>query len=609
MLSKIKSSLVYRSSRVLSSRDRFKVIVVICLQIFFGFLDLAGVAIIGVLGALAVTGIQSSQPGDRVNSILSFLSIENQSLQYQVGVLGIIAAVLLISRTIFSVIFTRRILHFLSQRCAVISKELTMKILSQDLLSIRKKTIQETVYTITTGVNSVVLGIIGVTVNLFADVSLLIVLSAGLLLIDPLTAIFAFIVFASIAVFLYRILNSRAQRYGRQEAALSVQNNEKIVEVLESYRELYVRNRRSFYANQIGAVRADLSHATAELSFLPFVTKYIIETAMVVIALVICAIQFQLQDAVHAVASLSVFLAAGTRIVPAILRVQQAALSVKGSVGSAGPTLDEIETLIADQSSLYVPRDPQFKHEGFQATVEIQQLTFSYTETDQPTLFIQELKIPAGTMVAVVGPSGAGKTTLVDLILGVFPPSSGEIRVSGVSPREAIEKWPGSIGYVPQDVVIANGTIRSNVELGFEPQDSNTSQVERAITDAHLGELVRSFDSSIDESVGEKGSRLSGGERQRLGIARALFTNPEVLILDEATSALDAATEELVSKTILGMKSQKTVILIAHRLSTVLIADLVLYLENGRVRASGTFDEVRAQVPDFDANAKLLGIS
>ena len=608
MPSKIKSSIVYRSTRVLNSRDRFKVIVVICLQIFFGLLDLAGVAIIGVLGALAVTGIQSSQPGDRVNSVLSFLNIENETLQYQVGLLGIMAAALFIARTIFSIIFTRRMLHFLSQRCAVIAKDLALKILSQDLLSIRKRTIQETVYTITTGVNSVVIGIIGVVVNLSADISLLIVLSAGLLIIDPVTALFAFIVFASIAVLLYRILNGRAQKYGQIEATLSVKNNEKIVEVLESYRELFVRNRRSFYANEIGKVRADLAHATAEISFLPFITKYIIETAMVVIALFICAIQFKLQDAVHAVASLSIFLAAGTRIVPAILRVQQAALAVKGSIGSAGPTLEALENLVADPSSLTDSQAPEFKHQGFVAEIEIRQLSFSYGQTLEPTLLISDLDIPAGSMVAVVGPSGAGKTTLVDLILGIFPPSHGTIKVSGMSPREAIEKWPGSIGYVPQDVVIANGSIRSNIELGFEPDEVNTFQVERAVRDAHLGDLVGTFSSSIDESVGEKGSRLSGGERQRLGIARALYTNPQILILDEATSALDAATEELVSKTVLGMKSQKTVILIAHRLSTVKVADLVLYLENGRIKASGTFDEVRAQVPDFDANAKLLGI-
>lgn len=608
MLSKIKNSIVYRSTRILSARDRFKVSAVVILQIFFGLLDLAGVAIIGVLGALAVTGIQSSQPGDRVSSVLAFLHIENRTLQYQVAVLGSMAATLLISRTIFSIIFTRRILHFLSHRCAVIAKEITLKILSQDLLSIRKKTIQENVYTITVGVNSVVIGIIGVTVNLFSDVSLLVVLSAGLLVIDPVTAIFAFIVFASIAILLYRVLNSRAHKYGQIEAELSVKNNEKIVEVLESYRELFVRNRRSYYADEIGEIRADLAYATAELSFLPFITKYIIETAMVVIALLICAIQFKLQDAVHAVASLSIFLAAGTRIVPAILRVQQAALSVKGSIGSAGPTLEALENLESIPNETQKSSEPEFEHPEFESSIHIDQLTFSYVEGDEPTLQIPHLEIAPGTMVAVVGPSGAGKTTFVDLILGIFPPSSGSIKVSGMSPEAAVEKWPGSIGYVPQDVVIANGSVRSNIELGFVPNSLNTSYVEKAVRDAHLWDLVSGFPQLIDETVGEKGSRLSGGERQRLGIARALFTNPEILILDEATSALDAATEELVSKTIMGMKSQKTVILIAHRLSTVKVADLVLYLENGRIKASGTFDEVRALVPDFDANAKLLGI-
>jgi ABC-type multidrug transport system fused ATPase/permease subunit len=388
---------------------------VICLQIFFGLLDLLGVAIIGVLGALAVTGIQSSKPGNRVSSVLSFLQIENESLQFQVGVLGLVAAGLLVSRTIFSIIFTRRILHFLSHRCAVISKDLTLKILSQDMLSIRKKSIQETVYTITAGVNSIVLGILGVTVNLISDISLLLVLAMGLLVVDPITAIFAFIIFASIAVLLYRILNGRAHRYGKQEASLSVMNNEKVVEVLESYRELYVRNRRSHYANEIGKIRADLSYATAELSFLPFITKYIIESAMVVIALAICAIQFQLQDAVHAVASLSVFLAAGTRIVPAILRVQQAALAIKSGIGTAGPTLESLENLEIDPYLLQNSASPQFVHQGFDASIRIKDLIFHYNENSNPTLVIPELNISAGSMVAIVGPSGAGKTTFLHL--------------------------------------------------------------------------------------------------------------------------------------------------------------------------------------------------
>jgi ABC-type multidrug transport system fused ATPase/permease subunit len=177
-----------------------------------------------------------------------------------------------------------------------------------------------------------------------------------------------------------------------------------------------------------------------------------------------------------------------------------------------------------------------------------------------------------------------------------------------MSPREAINCWPGAIGYVPQDVIIANSTIRANVELGFKKSENHDLKIHTVIHEAHLTDLVSGFELGLDEPVGEKGTKLSGGERQRLGIARALFTNPEVLILDEATSALDASTEEAISKTISGMKNRKTVVLVAHRLSTVQSADLVIYLENGRVLSMGSFEHVRGQVPDFDKNAKLLGI-
>jgi ABC-type multidrug transport system fused ATPase/permease subunit len=169
-------------------------------------------------------------------------------------------------------------------------------------------------------------------------------------------------------------------------------------------------------------------------------------------------------------------------------------------------------------------------------------------------------------------------------------------------------KWPGAIGYVPQNVVITDGTVRSNIELGFEPTDLNLENVLEAIHGAHLDELVAGFRLGIEESVGERGSKLSGGERQRLGLARALYTNPAVLILDEATSSLDASTEEAISKAISAMRTETTIVVIAHRLSTVLSADLVVYLENGSVRASGSFAKVRSEVPEFDKNARLLGI-
>jgi ABC-type multidrug transport system fused ATPase/permease subunit len=170
------------------------------------------------------------------------------------------------------------------------------------------------------------------------------------------------------------------------------------------------------------------------------------------------------------------------------------------------------------------------------------------------------------------------------------------------------KKWPGAIGYVPQEVVLRAGSITSNVSSGFENIDPDSELVSDAIDMAQLSQFVLSLPDGVQTNVGERGSKISGGQRQRIGIARALFTKPKLLVLDEATSALDGQTESEISDAIHGLKGKVTLILIAHRLSTVMSADQIIYLDAGRIRAQGTFDEVRAAVPDFDKQAKLMGL-
>ena len=604
----MKNSVIREVFQVLPKQDRRKISFVVILQILMSFLDLLGVAIIGVLGALAVSGVQSSQPGNRVSTVIEILHLSNRTFQEQAAFLGIAAASILVFRTLASVVFTRRTLFFLSRRGAALSTSLVSKLLSRPLLEIQMRTTQDAVYALTSGVNAVTLGVLGTAVILISDLSLLLVMTIGLLVVDPVIALLSVFTFTAIGALIYRLMHQRAENLGREESSLAVKSSETIIEVLSSYREAVVRNRREYYAREIGKKRWRNADVLAELAFMPNISKYIIETTVVLGALAISAVQFILQDAAHAIATLAVFLAAGTRIAPAVMRVQQGALQIKSSAGVATPTLQLIKDL---QNAQELPKSQDaipLTHMGFISEINLKDVCLQYSENAKFALDRISLAISPGSSVALVGPSGAGKTSLVDVILGVIRPDSGTVEISGCNPIKAISNWPGAIGYVPQDVIVTNGTIRENIALGYPASEATDEIVMRVLKMAQLESLVNSYPQGSDTYLGERGTRISGGQRQRLGIARALLTNPKLLVLDEATSALDGETEAAIASAIHALKGSVTIVMIAHRLSTVREADLVVYLSEGRIEASGTFEEVRRQVPEFDNQAKLMGL-
>jgi len=602
------SSPIVRSARILSKLDQRKVFAVLAIQIMFGFLDLAGVALIGVIGGLAITGVQGIAPGNRIYTVLSFFQIENLQLQTQATILGISAAVLLIAKTFLSVIFVRKTVFFLSRRSAAISTNLISKVLQQPLIQVQTRSMQETLFAVTSGVNAIALGILNTTVLIISDSMLLIILAIGLFLVDPIVAVSTFAVFALIALLLYRLLQVRAVKLGEDNREVSIESSEKILEVLNSYREIVVRNRRGYYAQELGKLRYRLADISAETAFMPNISKYVIEVTVVLGSLSIAAVQFIVNDAAHAFAVLSVFMAASTRISPAILRLQQGAVSIKSHLGSALPTLDLIEELDSKTLSTQKIQGLDLLHRGFEASINIEGVSITYPTKSKPAIKSITLQIRSGDVVSFVGSSGAGKSTLIDAILGVLEPDIGSIKIQGLSPIEAIENWPGAIGYVPQDVMISNGTIKQNVCLGFPESEVKDEDVWKALEIAHLKNFVEGLPKGLDTSVGDRGTRISGGQRQRLGIARAMFTRPKLLVLDEATSSLDGITEAGITEAIKGLKGHVTVILIAHRLSTVKESDVIHYLSDGVLVHSGSFDEVRSAIPEFDKQAQLMGL-
>jgi ABC-type multidrug transport system fused ATPase/permease subunit len=602
------TTVIGRSFLILSKSDRKKVLFAILIQITISILDLLGVAAIGLLGALSVLGIQSGTSSGKVYSLLKTINLENQTFQVQSIILGISAVLLLVGRTFFSIYFTRRILFFLSRRGAAISSSLVSKLLTNDLVVVQVKSTQDRIYALTHGVQIMVIQVLAATIILISDVSLLIVMTLTLFVLDFYLALSTMLLLGILAMFFYRFIYAKARLLATESTELTIQSNEKISEVLQSYREVIVGNRRNYYAAEIGKIRFKLADMLAEMGFMPYSSKYIIESTVVLGALVVGALQFISRDAVHAVGALAVFLAAGSRIAPAILRVQQGAIQIRQGIGFAKPTLDLMDEL-GDSNDIMTSSDKvDTVHEGFIGEIRAVNVGYTYSEKTLPAISGISIEIGQGKSVAIVGSSGAGKTTLVDVLLGVLTADEGLVTISGVSPTLATEKWQGAIAYVPQDVVISKGTIRENVSLGYPLEVATDELVMNAIKVAHLEQFVASLPDGLETQVGERGTKISGGQRQRLGIARAMFTKPLLLILDEATSSLDGETEEIISTAIRDLRGLTTVVMIAHRLSTVRNADMVIYLGDGQIKAVGTFEEVREKLPDFERQARLMGL-
>ena len=608
-LSLARNSGLVKCIKVLPISDRRKLFLIVVLQSAFNILDLFAVAAIGVIGALTIRGVSAQTPGDRVSSVLRFLGLENRDLQQQVFVLALLAMILFVTRTAISVFSTKKTLHFLSNRSAQLTSTLFSKALNQPYIKLQAKSEQSTLYGLTNGVSIIAIGILGAFATLISDLTLLIILFAGMILVDPITALASFVFFGTLGLILYLFLHKRARELGQRDYELTVSSNQLILEALGVYREIFVLNRRASYVSSLERIRFQLSKTTSEISFIPYVSKYILESAVIVGGVIIAGIQFAMNDASRAIATLAIFLAAGTRIGPAVLRVQQGAIQIRGNIAVVTPTLQLIE-----EFEKYEPISRDFTTDSkskleFNPSVQLRNCSFKYPGASRNAIDNISLEISQGEYVVLVGASGSGKSTLVDLILGILQPMQGTVTVSSESPDSAIDLWPGAIAYVPQNVMLVNGTIKENILLGLDQDAVDEEKIFAAIKTAQLEEFIDTLPRGLDSHVGDRGAKLSGGQRQRIGIARAILTEPQLLVLDEATSSLDGSTEASITESISSLNGKATVIVIAHRLSSVKHAEKVVFLREGSIAEVGSFDEVRAKVPEFESQIKKMELN
>lgn len=599
-------SFIYKAREVLAfiSRDHKKTLAKFALvQALTGLLDLIGIALIGVIGSIALRGVTLSRELNPMTlRVLRIFGLETYSLAVQVSILAVATGICLIARSISAYIISSRIFHFLGREGAELSTILLKKILKKDLVGIEAIARQESLFIVTNGSNKAALDVAGSLILVFADAVSLSLLVTGLIIVDTVTAMISILLFGVLGYLLFRHLRNRAAQLGATNAKLFVETNNSFITTLDNIRFLKTANLIESRVKEFSQFRTKQLRALADLSMMPYISKYVFEIALVSGALIISAIQFVLHDAIHAITTLTIFLAAGGRIAPSALRIQQSSLMIRANLAYIHPVL----ALYKEKETQYSKSLPGEIARSFEGTVEIGEIDFSYPSARRKTLDCVNLRIPNRTFVAIVGPSGSGKSTLLDVLLGLIEPQKGNVTISSKSPVIAFGLWPGKVSYVPQTTILMDGTIRENIAFGREVVSDD--KLWNAIKLANLEDLVNTSNFGIHTNVGELGNRLSAGQRQRIGIARALYSEPELLVMDEPTSALDATTEQILANSLQQLRDKMTLVVVAHRLSTITTADKIVYLSEGKILAEGTMAEVRSQVPEFETQSQLFGI-
>lgn len=606
---------VRASMRLLTPGDRLKYWLAVGAQMSLALLDLVGVLLIGILAAVAMASISPSAalPSTAQTAIERLGLADVPLLTLAIGA-ALLAAGFFAVKSVASVWLVRRILFFLAGRQAQVASRLAGELFNRPLTFMLRRTSQQTAYALMESTTNATVLLLGSLALLLADVALLLVLTVALMFIDPLVTMAAISFFVVIALILQKALGSAASRASAIVRDASIRGRTSVQDGLSAYREISAGNRRSLYRDRISGSVWEIAGANANLQFVAQVPKFVFELALVLGALGLFAAQARLANPASAVGTMALFLAASARVMPSLLRLQVSLITIKQSEMHSRPAyeLDADLGRTAAQGSDFdfvsFESGVASNHAGFNASVTLRDVTFSYPGADHPAIAGASLEVPPGTSIALVGATGSGKSTLADLMLGVLTPDSGEVRIGGVGPLEATRSWQGAMAYVPQSVALVAGTVRDNVALGFPDEFIDDDRVWEALEQARLAEFLRVGREGLGTVVGEHGVRLSGGQRQRLGIARALYSRPALLVLDEATSALDAETEALITEMLTELAGRVTTVTVAHRLATVRRADVVLYLEDGRVAACGTFDQVRNENPSFDNQARLLGL-
>ncbi len=440
---------------------------------------------------------------------------------------------------------------------------------------------------ITSDVNNMY-GLILSSLQLTSELVVFTFLTVGLMIYDFSMTFTIAVLLASVLLIIKSVIKPIMKKAGRENQDYYSGLYKWIEESVMGIKEIKVANKENYFINGYAECGAGYVNAVQKYNLFNSTPRLLIETVCIAgLVVYLLVMLFTGKDVTDLVPQITVFGMAAMRLLPSANRINNYLTSISYFEPFFMGVSDNLQEEINDSNVEYDPEAYTKKKEveklKVEHKIELKDIQYKYPNTDKWIFDHADLEIPVGYSVGIVGTSGAGKTTIVDVLLGLFKLQGGQILADGVEVRDHYESWLKNIGYIPQTIFMLDSTIRKNVAFGVPDEEIDEAKVWQALKEAQLDEFVRSLPEGLDTSIGERGIRLSGGQRQRIGIARALFEDPEVLVLDEATSALDNETEAAIMESINRLHGRKTLIIIAHRLQTIEKCDMVFRVENGKI--------------------------
>lgn len=591
------------SLQLLSSREKVVFWLLTGSRIVSQTLDLIALAGVGLIGSIATGGLGTG-------AALSFFSIQLDLKTVDSFVL-IVSSVagLFILKSLLGSALLRVTTRFLAGVEARASRDIAAYLFSGSLTRLKSQPKGKQQWLLTESTHVAFSTMLFAGASASSEASLLVLVFAFFFWVDASSALALMAYFVVVLGVFQFLVNGRLLRLGERLGNSLVGVNETLLILNKVYREASVLGVRGYFLKRFDHHRTIYARDLMLHRFVMGLPRFFIETALMGGLLLWIIWQSSRGDLSESLVTTGVFLAGGLRMMAAMLPLQNAINELRTFAPQASAAQDMLAQVRTSRDNSLSP-SPEEENERKPGTIgcqiELRNVSFSFSEHEKPLIRGISLSIQPGTLTAIIGPSGAGKTTLADLILGIYEPTDGEILADGGAPASFLRMRPGVVGYVPQKPETIAGSVADNVALGEEASDRDESRIREVLSQVGLSKVVSELPLGIHSQLGSHSDGLSGGEIQRLGIARALYRRPSLLVLDEPTSALDSGNEALVTETIKSLRQEVTIIVIAHRLSTIRGADLVYYIEDGLVRAEGSFDEVRRKIPKLQESINLF---